>query len=106
MKKYIKYLFTILLPLFILVGLRGLYQSNKASLNPEPMPSPLPIPKLVIPHDTLIKSDINDMKKLIKVYDEEKKIMLESSKPTTPEMEKKTKKNQQTIQPFDKIKSH
>ena len=38
--------------------------------------------------------------------DEDKKIMLESPKPTTPEMEKETKKNQQTIRPFDKIKSH
>ena len=36
----------------------------------------------------------------------EEKVLLESSKPTTPEIEKKTKKNQQTIQPFDKIKSH
>ena len=38
--------------------------------------------------------------------DEDKKIQLEDTKPTTPKMKKETKKNQQTIRPFDKIKSH
>jgi len=37
---------------------------------------------------------------------EDKKIQRESTKPTTPKMERETEKNQQTIRPFDKIKSH
>ena len=37
---------------------------------------------------------------------EDKKIQRESTKPTTPKMERGTEKNQQTIRPFDKIKSH
>ena len=37
---------------------------------------------------------------------EDKKIQREMTKPTTPKMKRGTEKNQQTIRPFDKIKSH